>query len=344
MILMSSQKGIVVNVLIFAAIIIGYIGVTFLTTQPEAKTLSFESSSLQVALNPLNGDSSKAITLKQFRGQSILINFWASWCQACDAEQDNLAKLAQTYNGTSIKMIGIASSDTREAIEKSGKLKNISYPQFVDETGNLALALDVKTLPQTLLVDPQGRIASHFKSPINADQMATLEKQMATLSGASDALRKIPEFALESSFGQHISNITLEKKVWVANIMFTSCPSLCPMLTTKMHTLQEEFKKDDRFKLVSISVDPKTDTQQVLRDYQKKHDADPSRWYFLTGKMEAIKNLLVAGFKLGTSEKPEFHSSRFVLVDRFNRIRGYYDAESSESFERLKSDIAHLLK
>lgn len=340
---MRSKKDIVINAAIFGAIIVGYIGVTFFTTQPETKSLSYESSSLQVPLKPLNGNSNQTLTLKEFRGKGLLINFWASWCKACEMEQDKLEKLAQNLNGTSVKMIGIASSDTRQAIEKSGKSKNVSYPLYLDESGELAQALDVKTLPQTLLVDPHGRIVSHYKSAIDTDQLTVLEKEVAQLK-SQGGLGRVPGFTLESSLGQQVSNTTLAKKVWVANFIFTSCPNLCPMLTSKMHMLQEQFKKDDRLEFVSITVDPKTDTPEVLRDYQKKHGADARRWYFLTGPMEAIKNLLVGGFKLGTPDKPEFHTGKLVLVDGESQIRGYYDAQSSESFEKLKSDIASLLK
>src|ERR1035438_4862395 len=98
MILMKSKKDILINCSIFGAIILGYVGVTFFTSHPELKSLSYESSSSQVQLQSLNSNLTETITLKRFRGQTLLINFWASWCKACESEQPSLEKLALAFN------------------------------------------------------------------------------------------------------------------------------------------------------------------------------------------------------------------------------------------------------
>jgi protein SCO1/2 len=348
MISMNSKKSVLINAGIIGVIIVGYITVTLLTTKPPEKILSFENVGLQVPLKSLNGDLSKIASLKEYRGQTVLIHFWASWCEACAADQKKMEQLAKSYHdNSSIKIIGIASSDTREAIEKSGLLNNgvnnsekdNSYPQFLDETGNLALALGVKSLPQTLLIDPQGHVVVHLQRPIDPNQLDALENQMNQLSED-----RIPPFAFESSMGQAVNQTTFYQKVWVADFIFTSCPGMCPMLTTKMHLIQEAFKGNDRLKLVSISVDPDTDTREVLQTYQRKYNVDPDQWYFLRGKMDEVKRLLVNGFKLGTMEEPKYHTGKLVLIDQASKIRGYYDADSSQSLDKLKTDIAKLLK
>jgi protein SCO1 len=344
MLLMTDKKSIKINVALFAAIIFGYATFTTLWTQPGPKILSYESVSLQVPLTPLNSPAPQTpVTLKDFRGQALLIHFWASWCEACEADRSRFEQLAKKYHGP-IKMIGIASSDQRDAIEKSGKLSGSAYPQFLEPTGNLALALDVKSLPQTLLIDSSGKVVAQFREAIDEQQMTSLEKTMAKLPATDVAVGNVPMFELESSSGVKVNRGNLDNKVWVADFIFTSCSSQCPMLTEKMKTLQEQFKSNEDFKLVSISVDPKTDRPAVLKNYQEQHGADPSHWYFLTGTFDSVMNLLVDGFKLGTRSAPQLHTQRFVLVDRMDRIRGYYDADSPESFAKLKTDIGQLLQ
>ncbi len=337
---MNSKKGIVINAAIIGAIIIGFLIINFFTSTPAPKMLSFENVGLQTPLKILNGDPSKTTSLKAYQGQNILIHFWASWCEACAADQKVMNQLAKSYeSNSSIKILGIASSDTSQAIEKSGVIKESRYPQFLDESGDLALAMGVKSLPQTLLIDSKGQIIAQITRPFDPNLVDRLENQINTLSESY-----LPTFSLEKSSGKLLTDADLSQKVWVADFIFTSCPSLCPMLTNKMHLLQEAFKKDDRFRMVSVSVDPDTDTPSVMKAYEKKHDIDPEKWYFLRGKTDAVTNLLVRGFKLGTMEKPEFHTGKIVLVGQHNKVFGYYDADNSQSFEKLKTDISNLLK
>lgn len=341
---MSSKKHIVINVSIIAAIIVGYVIVTALTSQPKVENFSFESAGSQTPLVPLNdGDSKGPITLKDFRGQALLINFWASWCEACEAESPTLEDLAAAAKGSTVKMIGIASSDKRDAIEKSGKLKSKNFPQYLDVEGSLAQSLGVDTLPQTFLIDRQGHIINRIKTAMDGKQAAVLKTQFAALNGGLGVFGEVPAFSLRSSADEEFTTDSLRGKIWVADFIFTSCPDLCPMLTAKMRELAKDFKGVDRFKLVSISVDPDRDTPAVLRNYRKKFSAEEPNWYFLTGKFGSIKHLIGGGFKLGTPENPEMHTSKIVLVDGSARIRGYYDSNSTEALEKLKSDIRRAL-
>ena len=340
MIVMDSKKSVIVNSAIIGVIILGYLIVNFFTTPAKTKVVSFENVGLQVPLKPLFGDSSKTTTLKEYQGKSVLIHFWASWCEACAADQKVMERLAESYAQSGVKMIGIASSDTREAIEKTGVIKNTSFPQYLDESGNLALALGVKTLPQTILIDSEGRELIHLTRPFDPQQLEKVEKRLNVFAENSHTLH----FALESSHGQTISESTLSHQVWVADFIFTSCPGICPTLTQKMHSLQETFKQEDHVKFVSVTVDPETDTKEALQAYEKKYHVDPDKWYFLRGTMKKVDDLLVNGFNLGTLDDPTYHSGQFILVDGSNHIKGYYDPDSTESFTKLKSDISALLK
>lgn len=170
------------------------------------------------------------------------------------------------------------------------------------------------------------------------NQFAHMEDRINSLSELS-----VPHFNFEGTHEKRVSDQTFKGNVWVADFIFTSCPNQCPMLTAKMKLLQEEFKNISHFKMLSLSVAPEVDTAEVLLKYETKYQVNPENWYFARGPIEGVKNLLVNGFKLGTMDDPQFHTGKFVLIDPSNVIRGYYDPDNSESFEKLKNEIRKLL-
>jgi protein SCO1/2 len=162
----------------------------------------------------------------------------------------------------------------------------------------------------------------------------------------------VPEFVLLERSGKSISLADLQGAIWIVDFIYTTCRDTCPMQTAEMAKLQEQLKDDAAVRLVSISVDPETDTPKVLSHYADRYKADPNRWLFLTGAKEQVIRLVEAGFRLSAAPAGDpsgapgviLHSPRFVLVDRETRIRGYYDSRDREALERLRKDIATLLK
>lgn len=145
-------------------------------------------------------------------------------------------------------------------------------------------------------------------------------------------LGEVPAFTLTDATGATVTRDTLRGKVWVADFMFTSCPDVCPILSTHMAEVQARYKGDDRVRLVSFSVDPGTDTPPVLAAYGARFDADPTRWLFVTGPIGDVKAVVVEGFKMALERvsaegEPSrvLHGERFVVVDEDGRIRGYPD-------------------
>lgn len=157
-------------------------------------------------------------------------------------------------------------------------------------------------------------------------------------------LGQIPDFQLIDSEGKSFGFKQLKEKVWIADFVFTTCGSICPVLTKNMAALHRTFYMVNSVELVSISVNPDQDSPEVLRQYQKKFTTDAKNWRFLTGETNEIKRLVVEGFKLGSVEDPVFHSDRFVLVDSQGRIRGYYDGINSDGLNAIYKDITILLK
>jgi protein SCO1/2 len=154
----------------------------------------------------------------------------------------------------------------------------------------------------------------------------------------------IPEFNFTDSQGNEISRLDLDGKVWVADFIFTTCTMACPVLTGNMNLIHKAFKNNDNIRIVSISVYPEYDTPQVLSDYASQYDANTNRWHFLTGPEENVQDVIKNGFKMGDYEDIIFHSEKFALVDRENRLRGYYNGMQTEDVTRLKKDMEKLLK
>ena len=139
------------------------------------------------------------------------------------------------------------------------------------------------------------------------------------------------------------SAAVLNNHVWVADFMFTSCPGPCPRMSSQMHQVQTSLAFAG-VKLVSYTIDPQRDTPRVLADYAQHFSAKPRTWYFLTGPMETLRHLDRDVFKLGDIDGSLDHSTRFVLVDRKGRVRGFYLTSEPDSIDRLVDDAKKLLR
>lgn len=184
--------------------------------------------------------------------------------------------------------------------------------------------------------------------------------------GALEALQvygQVPDFALIERSGRRVARADLMGKIWIADFFYAECADTCSLQSAHMARLQADLAAERDLRLVSVSVDPAHDTPEVLTEYAARFRADPERWLFLTGSREAVYRLAVEGFRLGVVDqgekalgasaawahpapnpqrKPIIHSSRFVLVDRQARIRGYYHGTDRESLERLKENARTL--
>lgn len=159
----------------------------------------------------------------------------------------------------------------------------------------------------------------------------------------------IPPFQLTNQNGEPFGSANLNGKIWIADFVFSTCPGPCPMISSRMSELQRPLEKSD-VHLVTFTVDPETDTPEVLREYATKLHATPGRWDFLTGEKAAIYDLTRAGFKLAVADGTEesgglpVHSTRAVLVDRRGTIRGYYDLSAPDGVTKLLADSSKLLR
>lgn len=161
-----------------------------------------------------------------------------------------------------------------------------------------------------------------------------------------------PKFALTDQTGERFGTQQLAGKVWIANFMFTQCAATCPRQAARLSELDRHARRWpdwQRIRLVSITVDAQRDTVGKLHEYAEAQQADHARWKFLTGDGDEIARISKEGFKLPASggaahaSTPITHSSRLVLVDAQNRIRGYYESLDDKDYAKLLTDLRLVL-
>jgi len=157
-------------------------------------------------------------------------------------------------------------------------------------------------------------------------------------------LAQLPDFRLVERSGQKLGLSDLKGKVWIADFIFTRCPGPCPRMSSRMASLERDLRSEAGLRLVSISVDPEFDTQEVLTKYAAQYQAEEGRWFFLTGDKTAIHHLAKFGFLVGGVDDVTLHTTRFVLVDRQGRVRGYYSSSDEEDLRKLGNDAKALLR
>ncbi|MGY3791845.1 SCO family protein [uncultured Aquimarina sp.] len=155
---------------------------------------------------------------------------------------------------------------------------------------------------------------------------------------------KIADFSLWNQNGKNITQADYNDKIYVADFFFTTCQTICPIMTDHMKLIQNRLKKDSEVKLLSHTVIPETDDVPQLKEYAKRKGVDDTRWNLVTGDKKQIydlarKSYLVAKSNGDGGPYDMIHTENFVLVDKKKRIRGFYDGTDLEEIERLLEDI-----
>jgi protein SCO1/2 len=168
-----------------------------------------------------------------------------------------------------------------------------------------------------------------------------------------------PKFELTNQDNVKVSNETYKGKVYVLEFFFTTCPSICPKMNMSMLEIEKTFFGNPNFGIVSITIDPKHDTPEVLKDHAKLLGVKSSNWNFLTGDRDVIMDLSNKGFNLyaGANDKVSGgfeHSGLFALIDKEGNIRCrkdefgnpsiYYDGLDKKGVRDIQQDIKILLE
>lgn len=160
----------------------------------------------------------------------------------------------------------------------------------------------------------------------------------------------IPSFSFINQYGKSVTNADfLDKKIYVSDFFFTSCPTICPKMKTQMSRLYKYFKGNNSIAFLSHTIDPRHDTVPVLWEYAKSLGVTDNYWFFVTGEKEKIYEVGMKGYMAtakedSTADGGFIHSGAFILVDKLLRVRGIYDGTKPEEVDRLQDDIEILLK
>ena len=157
-------------------------------------------------------------------------------------------------------------------------------------------------------------------------------------------IKKVPNFNFINQNGEFFSDNHLKGKITVLDFFFTNCPGPCPIMTYNMKSLYDDFSNSEEVQFVSITVDPKNDNIEVLKNYAKINGITDERWQLLTSDLSNIKSLKREGFMLFADELPQGHAIKFILIDDNQNIRKYFEGTDEASLTILKKDITNLVR
>jgi len=128
-------------------------------------------------------DGGGSVSLASLKGQVVVLNFWASWCTPCQGEAPLLERWQRQITPNRATVIGVdvldVSSDANDFIRRFG----LTYPQVRDADGSKLGSFDVSGYPETVLIDRSGKIAAHYRGPVNqqffVDQVKPLLRERA---------------------------------------------------------------------------------------------------------------------------------------------------------------------
>lgn len=158
---------------------------------------------------------------------------------------------------------------------------------------------------------------------------------------------KIANFSLTNQNGNRISQRDYQGKIYVADFFFTTCPSICPIMTNNMAYIQSKIMDDPQVKLLSFSVTPEIDSVPQLKKYALEKGVNDKKWNLLTGDKKEIYTLARKSYFVVKEDgdggpHDMIHTENFVLVDPEKRIRGYYDGTDKAAMENLLADLKTL--
>lgn len=160
---------------------------------------------------------------------------------------------------------------------------------------------------------------------------------------------KIADFSFTNQNGKTITQNDYKGKIYVADFFFTTCPTICPIMTDNLTWLQEQIKNDPKVMILSHSVTPDIDSVPVLKAYAEKKGAIDGKWNMVTGKKEDIYYIARKSYLAvkTTSSKDLYdmvHTENFILVDGKGRIRGFYNGTNLDKEVEGEKNVKQLLE
>jgi protein SCO1/2 len=193
------------------------------------------------------------------------------------------------------------------------------------------------------LTKPQKKLPIYSPSDVNPQLVDTVIQHVINN-------HKIADFSFINQNGKKITQEDYKNTIYVADFFFTTCPTICPIMTDNMVWLQEKIKDLPNVKILSHSVTPDIDSVSVLKEYALKKGVIDSKWNLVTGDKKEIYFIARKSYLAVETGKPEelydmVHTENFILIDKKGRIRGFYDGTNlNKPTEDGVKNVAQLLE
>ena len=170
-----------------------------------------------------------------------------------------------------------------------------------------------------------------------------------SLNGETSTYPKIPAFSFTDQENQIVNSASFANKIYIADFIFLSCSTICPLMNTEMLKVYTEFEKDDRVIFLSHTIDPANDSIQKLKAFADNLNISASKWHFVTGNKDSIykiaeRDYFTTAYPDSLDKDGLMHGGGLLLVDKNKNIRGVYDGTDPNETKRLILDIKQLLK
>ncbi|HLN74543.1 MAG: SCO family protein [Methylococcaceae bacterium] len=169
-----------------------------------------------------------------------------------------------------------------------------------------------------------------------------------TIAGQDTAYSAIRPFSFVSQDSTVVSGKTFDNKIYVADFIFLSCTSICPVMTHEMEKVYETYKTNPHVFFLSHTIDPENDTIPRLKEFAEALGVDGHKWFFVTGDKDSIYSMaensyFATAYPDKNTPGNYIHSGGLLLVDTNKHIRGVYDGTNPKETDRLIADLKTLL-
>lgn len=202
-----------------------------------------------------------------------------------------------------------------------------------------------------LLIVPAVFIGWYFLNKHEQKPLRTLPYfgQKNSMKDGDTAYHTVKPFCFTNQYGEKVTEETVKGKIYVTDFFFTTCQSICPIMSTELERVYKQFSFRDDVLILSHTVSPEEDSVNVMMDYAKLHGVKDKKWLFLTGDKKHLYDMARTSYLLnaeeGNGDEDDFiHTQNFALVDKERHLRGFYDGTDSLDVSRLITDLKLLIE
>lgn len=169
------------------------------------------------------------------------------------------------------------------------------------------------------------------------------------ITGQDTVYPAIRDFKFADQDSNEVTGNTFHNKIYVADFIFLSCPSICPKMNENMLAVYTSFKNNPNVLFLSHTIDPERDTIPRLKAFAGNLQVRSDKWHFVTGNQDSIyamadKSYFATAYSDSTAPGGYAHSGGLLLIDKHKHIRGVYDGTVPAETTRLINDLHLLLK